>query len=97
MVNLVHRYPHAQGELTEPPPLPPRLSSLRRSPASKQPPELRLSLIDQTCASLPRHRRLKKSNLESGIDKSRQEEEDSFALNESIQKLSIQEKVNLQD
>lgn len=91
VVNLVHRYPHVQGELKAPPPLPPRLSSMRRA---GQPSELKLTVVNQTCASLPRHRRQKKSNFEIGNETSRRE--DSFDLNLPIQKLSLQEKVRLQ-
>ena len=62
VVNLVHKYPPVlddQDDLSVPPPLPPRPSTMR-PPPPPQTTENKPNQIKQTSASLPRHRRPKK-------------------------------------
>jgi len=81
VVNLAQRYPQPQTESLVPPPLPPRLSSLRRNPPKQ--PELKSY---QMSASLPRQRRQKKPNLAPGQDNK---------LSDSMQNLSFSDKVTI--
>ena len=106
VVNLVHKYPPATGDhedLSIPPPLPPRPSSMR-PPPPPQTTENKPQSIKQTSASLPRHRRPKKpvsSDLgSSSTTKTRRDsyhnEGSSTNLNDSQLKLDTNEQVNHQ-
>ena len=103
VVNLVHKFPPTTGDqddLSIPPPLPPRPSSMR-PPPPPQTTENKPQTIKQTSASLPRHRRPKKaiseavnSGLKSRRDSSYHDgSESSTNLNGSEVKLDTNDKV----